>query len=346
MLQSLRVPFMRRLFMRRTSFLVSLTLACVLVTGGDGLTAGSLRRPDLQQALDRLVRGFNGRVGACIRDAAGAVCVNGGQRFSLQSVMKLMVGIAVMDAVDRQGWKLDDEVIVRKQDLSIGVQPIARLVTGDGYRTTIDDLVRRAIVDSDSAATDILIARLGGAQTVQAVLARHDLPGVRVDRDERRLQTDTIGLTWKPEFVDTRVLAHAVAAVPAARRAAAFRAYQKDVRDTATPMGMVVLLHALAEGKLVSAAGTKRLLEIMEQTVTFPDRLKAGVPAGWTLGHKTGTSSTWEKVTAATNDVGILKAPDGGTVSIAVFIGDARASAIARASMIASIARAATTHYQ
>ncbi len=80
-------------------------------------------------------------------------------------------------------------------------------VTTYGYRTTIDDLVRRAIVESDSAATDVVMARLGGAPSVQALLARHDLQGVRIDRDERQLQTDTIGLTWKPEFVDPAVLA-------------------------------------------------------------------------------------------------------------------------------------------
>ena len=34
--------------------------------------------------------------------------------------------------------------------------------------------------------------------------------------------------------------------------------------------------------------------------------------SGWILAHKTGNSSAWKGVTAATNDVGILTAPDGG----------------------------------
>jgi beta-lactamase class A len=260
--------------------------------------------------------------------------------------MKLLVGIAVMDAVDHRGWALTDAVIVRRQDLSLAVQPLARLVTGDGFHTTIGDLVRRAIVDSDSAATDVLVGRLGGPAAVQQVLDRHHVTGVRFDRDERHLQTEIAGLEWRPEFVDGALLDRAYAAIPDERRDAAFRAYQKDPRDSATPAGMATLLWSLAKGQLLSPASTKRLLDIMAQTVTFPDRLKAGVADGWTLAHKTGTSSTWGGVTAATNDVGVLTAPDGTLVAIAVFIADSPAASADRADLIASIARLTISSYK
>ncbi len=48
-----------------------------------------------------------------------------------------------------QGWRLDETVGVRKEDLSVGVQPIAKQVSAEGCRTTVGDLVSRAIVDSD-----------------------------------------------------------------------------------------------------------------------------------------------------------------------------------------------------
>ena len=38
--------------------------------------------------------------------------------------MKLIVSITVMDAVDKRGWKLSDPVLLRKQDLSLYMQPI------------------------------------------------------------------------------------------------------------------------------------------------------------------------------------------------------------------------------
>jgi beta-lactamase class A len=320
---------------RAVCFALAVVLAAV---------AASAQPGQLQNELIRITRGFDGRVGVCVQDSSSTACVNGAQRFPLQSVMKLLVGIATMDAVERKGWRLDETVIVRKQDLSLAVQPLAALVTGDGFQTTIDDLIRRAIVDSDSAATDFLVARLGGPRAVQEVLDRHRVSGVRFDRDEHRLQTEIAGLTWRQEFVDGAVLDRALAAVPEARRDAAFRAYQKDPRDTATPLGMAVLLQSLARGTLLSPASTRRLLEIMTQTVTFPDRLKAGVPPGWTLAHKTGTSGTWRGVTAATNDVGVLTAPDGRLISVVVFIADSKASSENRAALMANVARTVVKH--
>jgi beta-lactamase class A len=169
---------------------------------------------------------------------------------------------------------------------------------------------------------------------------------VRFDRDERHLQTEIAGLEWRPEFVDAAVLDRAWAAVPEERRDAAFRAYQKDPRDTATPRGMTKLLQSLVENRLLSASSTRRLLEIMTQTATFPDRLKAGVSPGWILAHKTGTSGTWRGVTAVTNDVGILTAPDYKAISLAVFIADSRAEPSDRAALIAGMARMTIKHYR
>jgi beta-lactamase class A len=306
---------------------------------------GSLQHQQLQQKLDALTR-IDGRVGMCVQDAAGVSCLRGDERFSLQSVMKLIVAVAAMDAVDRGSWRLDEPVLVRRQDLSLFVQPLAKLVTDQGYRTTIGDLIRRAVVDSDSAAADILIARLGGTQAVQACLDRLGVHGVRIDRDERHLQTEIVGLGWRPEYLDPKVLDLAIERVPKARRDRAHHAYQVDIRDTATPRGMAALLERLAAGKLLSARSSRHLLAVMQQTVTFPDRLKAGTAPGWTLGHKTGTGGTWNGVTTATNDVGVLGAPDGGTVAVAVFIADSRASSRDKAAVMANIAAAAIACYR
>jgi beta-lactamase class A len=324
---------------------VAACLGAGIALAGGARVFAQLLQPQLQTELSRLTLGFDGRVGVCVKESTEVACVNGNQRFPLQSVMKLLVALAVMDSVDRGGLRLEDAVLVRREDLSLAVQPIATLVTDAGFRTTVDDLVRRAIVDSDSAATDIMIRRLGGPQAIQAVLDRLHIAGVRIDRDERHLQTETRGLEWRQEYVDAALLETAFAAVPPARTDAAFRAYQKDPRDTATPLGMVALLQSLAEGRLLSASSTRHLLDVMGQTVTFPERLKAGVPEGWTLAHKTGTSGVWRGVTAATNDVGVLQAPDGRYVSVAVFIADSRAPAADRAALMAKIARVTTqTH--
>ena len=194
-----------------------------LLVLGARVHAASIDVPGCRRSWIAWPTGPPGRIGACVADATTTACVNGDQRSSLQSVMKLVVAVAVLEAVDADRWPLDEPVTVRREDLSVGVQPIAKLVGATGFRTTIGDLVRRAVVDSDSAATDVLIARLGGPKSVQAVLERHRIAGVRVDRDERHLQTETQGLEWRPEYVDPEVLDRDLDALPKARREAAFR---------------------------------------------------------------------------------------------------------------------------
>ena len=272
-------------------------------------------------------------------------CVRADERFSLQSVMKLLVGFAVLDAVDHKGWRLEETVDIHRQDLSLFVQPIASLVGSSGYRTTIGDLIRRAMIDSDSAAADILIARLGGPSAVQSVLKRHGIWGIRLDRDERHLQTETIGLTWRPEYVDAAVLDRAVASVPESRRDRASAEYRADPRDTSTPRGMTAFLLELANGKLLSESSTAYILQAMKECATSPDRLKAGAAPGWQVAHKTGTSGSWKGLTVATNDVGILTAPDGTRVAISVFVADSHAGSAARAAIIARMAGATIAHY-
>ncbi len=310
------------------------------------LCAGTLDKEGLKTEFARATAGFDGRVGICAQDHSGVVCTNGDQRFSIQSVMKMIVGMAVMDAVDHGQMRLDDRVIIHKKDLSLSVQPIAKLVSDKGYSTTIDDLVRRGIVDSDSAAADILVEKLGGPKAVQGFLDRKSVTGVRLDRDEKHLQTEISGLEWRPEFVDPALLDAALAAVPEARKAAAYRKYQTDIRDTATPRGMAALLVSLSEGKLLSRSSCDYLLKVMTGTMTGLDRLKAGVSGGWILAHKTGTSGTWKGLAAATNDVGVLTAPDGGKVAIVVFIGDSREPADQRAALMARTARSVISHYR
>jgi beta-lactamase class A len=261
--------------------------------------------------------------------------------------MKLLVGMAVLEQVDQGRMKLDDPVLVRKQDLSLYVQPIANLVNKQGeYRTTIGDLIRRAVVDSDSAATDILIAKLGGPAKVQDFLDRKGVKNVRLDRDERHLQTEIVGITWKPEFVDAKLLDEAISKVPKEERTKAHLFYQRDPRDTATPRGMTQLLRMLADGKLLKPASTAWLIDVMKQTVTFPDRLKAGAGPGWSVGHKTGSSGSYDGLSVATNDVGLLIAPDGSMLAITVFLGDSRADAKEESSVMARISAAAVKHYR
>lgn len=311
--------------------------------GRAALASGAERTDEeLTKRLEALAAKTPGSLGACIVSGQGSACVNGDRRYSMQSVMKLLVAVAAFDAADRGALQIDEQVVIRRRDLSLYVQPIARLVGPEGYRTTWRDLIQRAVIDSDSAATDVLLARLGGPPEVQRMLLRKGLRGIRIDRNERDLQTEIAGLRWRPEFVDPAVLEHAEKAVPEAERRAARRAYIADDRDTSTPRSMAELLHKLGQGRLLKERSTADLLSIMRETKTFPTRLRAGAPDGWGVGHKTGSSGSFEGRVTATNDVGLYFPPGGEPIAVAVFLAESPASSAERDRVIARVGELAS----
>ncbi|MFN7764596.1 MAG: serine hydrolase [Armatimonadota bacterium] len=208
---------------------------------------------------------------------------------------------------------------------------------------TLDECIELMVTESCSGAADFIIRRLGGPQAVNAFLVKHDIQGMRIDRQERDLQTQIGGITWRPEFVDEDVIEAAFAAVTEAERDAAFVRYLADPRDTTTPAApaaMAKLLQKAAERAAVFPTSTRYLLGVMERTATGPERLKAGVPAGWTLGHKTGTSSTHRGVAGATNDVGIARNKAGEWVILVALLRESTLAPRDRDRILADVARA------
>ncbi len=302
----------------------------------------------LQSRLQELSARSNGRLGVCVL-ADGEltpVCLRGHEMFPLQSVMKLVVAASVLDSIDRNEARLEDEIIVQSSDISPGPEEFAAVVTrSGGYTATLGELLRRAIVDSDSTSVDVLLDRIGGISVVKNFINRKAISEVRIDRNERDLQSQSVGLSWKPEYFDLRKFENAVKSMPDDRRDQAWRAHSIDIRDKATPLGMVGFLRALIEGKLLSPSSTEELLSIMSQTATGNDRLRAGMPAGWKIAHKTGTGRAWKGETETMNDVGIITAPDGTRIALAVFLAGSKASVAVQASAIAGVAQLVCEYY-
>jgi beta-lactamase class A len=327
------------------SGLFAATLAAASLPGQPA-AAGVLDAPALKARLGALTESFNGKAGFCARSGDEQVCVKGDRAFPMHSVMKLLIAVTVMDQVDQRRLKLDDPVVVRRADASGGVEPIIDKIPASGsYQTTIDAVLTSMVVDSDSAACDLLLARLGGPATVREALARKGLSGMRLDRDERHQGAAMDGLVWRPTMADPAAMKKALAAVPAARRLAAFEAYLKDPRDKASPAAMALLLQRLSDGRLLSPASTDHLLGVMAQTRTGQDRLKAGLKAGWSLAHKTGTGGVRQGLSAGANDVGVLTAPDGGKVVVAAFVTNTRAPMAEQERLIAAMAHAVVDSY-
>jgi beta-lactamase class A len=276
---------------------------------------------DLQAKLAHLAAEYGEPVGiavAHVNEGWGA-SVLGERSFPQQSVSKLWVALATLDAVDRGQLTLQTPVLMSPDDRSVFNQPLAHNIGDTGYWTNVATLLRHAIVNSDNAANDRLIRQVG-IRRVNDVLAAKGVQGIRLGADERNLQAMIAGFAWRPEYGEPGLFEQVRAKIPKEQREAAAQAYIADPADGATPLGIVQALAALKRGELLSSASTDYLLETMIDVRTGPRRLKGGLPAGWTAAHKTGTGQNLSGTSIGINDVGVLTAPDGQSYAVAVLI--------------------------
>jgi beta-lactamase class A len=310
---------------------------------------GAVPRPPqiLATTIAGLGRSFDGVAGIAVRDvqAGWVVSYNGTALFPQQSVSKLWVAIAAMDAIDRGALSLSAPVTVTRADFTVFHQPIRALVGAEGYRTTIDDLIARAMTQSDNTANDMLLRRVGGPDAVREVLARKGITGIAFGPGERLLQSRIAGLEWRPEYAIGQSFYQARSALPLSVRTEALNRYLANPMDGAQPEAIAAALASLRKGELLSPASTQYLLSQMAAARTGPQRVRGGVSPDWAYAHKTGTGQELGGLATGYNDVGLLTAPDGRTYAIAVMIGSTRRGIPERQRLMQAVARAVIDQY-
>jgi beta-lactamase class A len=265
----------------------------------------------------------------------------------MQSVFKLPVGIVVLKLVDEGKLSLNQTVTITREQFAPGWNPSLKEIKGDRAQFTVQYLLQQATGNSDNTATDALVRLVGGPEQVTAILGRMNLRDVRVDRLVQQLLPDSVGLTnFGPELVDRQNYEKAVQQIPDAVKKAAMERFLTDPRDTATPEGMIDLLVKLQSRQLLSEDSTALLLKFMTDSPTGQQRLKAGLPPGWSIAHKTGTGADVLGIGIAANDVGLISSPTGRHIAIAVFIAGSKAPLEQRESMMSAVASAVSQAIQ
>ena len=300
----------------------------------------------LEQRLTSLGRAFPGEVGIAVRDVeTGWVASWTGNRLMpQQSVSKFWVALTAFDAIDKGRLEFNKPVTLRRQDLTLFSQPIAAQVGPNGFSTTLDDLLRRAITRSDNTANDFVLWQAGGPDAVRTFINRHGIDGVRFGPGERLLQSRIAGVTWSQAFSARGSFEAARSRVPDATRRRLFDNYTADPIDGASVLGLTQGLAMLQRGELLSPQSTRRMLSIMAQTRTGPRRLAGGLAPGWRIGHKTGTGQVYGGTQAGYNDIGIITSPQGRHYAVAVMIGRTRVPNIVRMELMQNVTRAAIAY--
>lgn len=339
--------------MHRRAFLISAAALTTPLVAGCQPKPSAADRPDpvfdqkalqaqFQTLADRAAPGVLG-VGVLDAQTGQTLAFNGDRRFPLQSVFKAALGAGVLAQVDAGKLRLDETVSIRDIDLSPPFSPIA-----DAWpaRTdyTLGELLERACGASDNTAADVLLKRIDGPGALTAWLVQEKIEDFRIDRYERQLQPEIMGMaSFRADWKGEATYMPRMLAVPEAVRRASTAAYLADPRDTATPVAAVRFLEALRSGELLEPASTRRLLAIMTATTTGQSRLKAALPAGAALAHKTGGARTDLGMTPASNDIGIITLADGRQYAVAVFLSGSTAPDAERDAIIAQAGRIVLT---
>ncbi|WP_374421198.1 serine hydrolase [Novosphingobium arvoryzae] len=297
----------------------------------------------LQRRIEEIARGFDGKVGIAVVKAGckWEVGARAHELFPQQSVSKLWVSLAVLDAVERGKLDLQRDVLIQPTDLTLFNQPLRGEVLEKGRAVrSVHSLMSAALSQSDNTANDRLLWTVGGPNVVRKVLRDKGISEIRFGPGERLLQSQVAGLTWSQDMALGRNFEQARARLPKDVRQAALDRYVADPLDGASPAAIARAMARLASGQLLAPETTTVMVDILSRTRSGPMRLKAGVPAGWKVYHKTGTGQELGKVTTGYNDVGILQSPDGAFYGVAVMIARTTQDYKPRMEMMQSVSRA------
>lgn len=274
-------------------------------------TAGALRfvvPHGLERDLRRAVRGVDAEVGvAVVRQGRVIASVGGDRPMPAMSTFKFPLALAVAARLDSLGLPLAARLEVTADDLWPDTWSPLREVHPAGGHFSFEELLHYTVAESDNCACDRLIREIGGIGVLQRYAAGLSAAGFDFGVTEREM----------------------------------CRMLEAQRCNRATPAAMALLMDRFRHGEVTLASEYRDFLwRTLCATTTGADKLRAGLPAGATFGHKTGSSDRDARgVKIADNDLGYVELPDGSGYAICVYVAESRLSDRESAALIAEISR-------
>ncbi|AIX73799.1 MULTISPECIES: class A beta-lactamase [Mixta] len=265
-----------------------------------GSTVALADNTALTQKLAALEKSTGGRLGVAWIDGDGLrYGYRADERFPMTSTFKTLAAAAILHNSVSQPNLLEKKIRIREAD-RVAWTP----VTGNyfGKEMSIAALCAAAIEYSDNLAANYLLKELGGPQGVTAYARLLGDTLTRLDRQETELNSAAPG----------------------------------DERDTSTPAAMAENLSKLTLGDALPTAQRQRLISWLKQNTTGDQSIRAGVPAGWTVGDKTGAGAY-----GTTNDLAILWPEKGAPKILAIYFTQPQPDAANNKAVLASATRLA-----
>lgn len=260
----------------------------------------------LERDLRRAVHGVDAEVGvAVVREGRVIASVNGNRPMPAMSTFKFPLALAVAARLDSLGLPLSAQLEVTADDLWPDTWSPLREAHPAGGRFSFGELLHYTVAESDNCACDRLIRELGGIGALQRYMDGLPAEGFDFRATERM-----------------------------------FRRFEAQRLNRATPEAMALLMDRFRHEELIAREYGDFLWRTLCETTTGADKLRAGLPEGTTIGHKTGSSDRNARgVKIADNDLGYVELSDGSGYAICVYVSETTLSDRESAALIAAVSR-------
>lgn len=252
--------------------------------------------PAPEPRIAEVERGTGGRLGVALIDGEGRMLMS--HRAGERFAMCSTFKL-LLGAMHAQTAGARHPMTFTRADL-LSNSPYSERVV-DQRQMRVGFAAEHAITESDNTAANLLLRRMGGPEAFTRRLREMGDTVTRLDRYELALNENRRG----------------------------------DPRDTTSPAAMARSASRFVFGDLLHPAWRAQLRSWMVASRTGLRRIRAGLPAGWQAGDKTGTCGT------AYNDVAFLVSPGGRDYMLAVYLDRPTVPAARAEAAIADVARLA-----
>ncbi|RZL66285.1 MAG: class A beta-lactamase [Variovorax sp.] len=278
----------------------SLALGSGLVAMAAGVSAKNSRGQiahNLVARLRQIETASGGRLGVCILNTADGqrFGLRADERFPMCSTFKLLAAALVLQRVDSQQDTLDRRIAIERSAI-VPHSPLTEPQVGRSM--TLGALCEATITQSDNAAANLMLASFGGPAGLTAYVRSLGDPLTRLDRNEPGLNEAIAG----------------------------------DPRDTTTPAAMLGLMQQLVLGDALAPASRAQLSDWLVANKTGDRKIRAGLPAGWKVGDKTGGGAF-----GTNNDVAIVWPPGRPPMLVTVYLTQTPATLAQRDATLAAV---------
>jgi beta-lactamase class A len=246
-----------------------------------------------------LEKDLKGRLGVSAIDTATGKLIEyrAGERFAMCSTFKMMAAAAILSRSVKEPQLLAKRVKFTKADL-VSHSPVAEKHLDDGM--TFEEMCAAVMVYSDNCAANLILKELDGPAGLTRFARGIGDKAFRLDRWETELNTAIHG----------------------------------DPRDTTTPAAMMRSLQSLVLGEVLPVAQRTMLKDWMIACTTGLTAIRAGVPADWKVGDKTGAGGFGSR-----NDIAVLWPANRAPIVLAIYTVQNRKDSTSRNDIVAAAAR-------